>query len=438
MRIVDAEIAQVLEVPPGTSPNYDKNNPIWRIIQAVEGLELAADREHYLPDTIHHLMPVRSLALFGPSGDQWQVRDPRQQDNKNDFQKQNIRELTLSGTHVARGFARAGDWSGSFLHISYTPAPASPLLGPDGLYRSDSVNLFLRIGGSGGPGQMLKLPYNPLTHRYEVELWAMSGDMTPLLGPKGVGAVRRGALLGRPDLVRGSLDDFRGAHFDTAYAEVRYGPGLQLYDYVPDHTMHPLRPLHIELAWNSADGKKWDSQGGANYHYEFCMSLRGWSSYLGIGVSSNPHGGIGKLEYRNLYSNYFGYEARRRQVLGGAWSPELGRSLQDFNFDADGRKPSPKRGESFLAVDYMDLHILEPGTIIGIHRHRDNQEVFFLLQGKALMLTGDWEQPDGRDRAFEVRPMLPGDLVLIKGGQVHALVNVLDEKALLCMFGGYD
>jgi hypothetical protein len=436
MRIIDSEIDQVQTFPPGTAPNYDKNNPIWRIVQAVEGVELAADREHYLPDTIHHLFPIRSLAPFGPSGDQWQVRDPRQQDNKNDFQKQNIRELILTGTQVTRGFAQAGEWIGSFLHISYVPSPDSPLLGPDGLYRSDTVRLVLRIGS--GQGQMLTVPYNTLTDRYEIELWAIGDDFSGMLGPKGMESFRRGALLGRPDLVRGGMGDFRGTHFDNAYAAVRYASGLQLFDYVPDHTMHPLRPLHVELAWNSADGKSWDSKGGANYHYEFCMSLRGWHSYLGIGVSDEPHGGVGKLEYRNLYSNYFGYESRRREVLGNAWSPELGRSLQDFNFDADGRKPSPKKSESFLAVDYMDLHILEPGTIIGIHRHRDNQEVFFLMQGKALMLTGDWEQLDGRDRAIEVRPMLPGDLVLIKGGQMHSLVNVLDKKVLLFTFGGYD
>ena len=34
--------------------------------------------------------------------------------------------------------------------------------------------------------------------------------------------------------------------------------------------------------------------------------------------------------------------------------------------------------------------------------------------------------------------MLPGDLVLIKGGQFHSLINSLDENITLFMFGGYD
>jgi quercetin dioxygenase-like cupin family protein len=76
--------------------------------------------------------------------------------------------------------------------------------------------------------------------------------------------------------------------------------------------------------------------------------------------------------------------------------------------------------------------------MIGIHRHRDNQEAFTVLEVKGLMLTGDWTQPEQRGRAFEVRTLLPGDLVLIKAGELHALANSLDENVLLFMFGGYD
>jgi mannose-6-phosphate isomerase-like protein (cupin superfamily) len=38
----------------------------------------------------------------------------------------------------------------------------------------------------------------------------------------------------------------------------------------------------------------------------------------------------------------------------------------------------------------MDLHILKPECGIGIHRHRDNQEIFFLLSGTGIMVMGDW------------------------------------------------
>ena len=91
-----------------------------------------------------------------------------------------------------------------------------------------------------------------------------------------------------------------------------------------------------------------------------------------------------------------------------------------------------------MAVDYMDLHLLNSRCGIGIHRHRDNQEVFLLLEGSALMLVGDWCKFPNRERAFELRQMEAGDLTICKTGQLHALYNHTDEQIKLFMFGGYD
>lgn len=437
-RLVDAEIADVALVPPGTAPNYSKDNPLWRLVEMIEGLGLVADREHYLADRIEYLFPIASLALYGPSGDQWQVPDPRAQDNKNDFQKQNIREFRLNGIEVARGYVHAGEWTGTFLHLAYTPVEGSPLLRPGGVYPGDAITLWLRT--SDGAGEMLRVPYDPESHRYIVELWSgPGGELRALLGPRGAAAFDRGSLLIRPSLVRGALEDFQGPAFDRVRDEAKAaGRGVDMVDYRPDHTCHPTRALRLEFAWADQERGVWDSRGGANYHYEFGMSFRGWNHYLAVGQSENPHGGVGSLEFRNLYSNYFGHEARRRELFGPGTVPELGRELESWNIDADGRKPPAESREGFMAVDYMDLHILKPGCAIGIHRHRDNQEVFLMLAGKALMVTGDWARHDSRDRAFEVRTMLPGDLALIKGGQLHALLNALDENVQLFMFGGYD
>ena len=103
------------------------------------------------------------------------------------------------------------------------------------------------------------------------------------------------------------------------------------------------------------------------------MMLRGWDNFLGVGISPNPHGGVGFLEYRNLLSNYGRY----------AGIHELGRQLEAWNFDAFGNKNHGNSAENFMAVDYMDLHILQPNCGIGLHRHRDNQEVFLMMEGAA-------------------------------------------------------
>ena len=300
--------------------------------------------------------------------------------------------------------------------------------------------LYLRVGQDETGANYLTVPYNADSARYEIELWAFPGnDLATRLGPRGKNAIARGTLLARPDLVHGQLSDFVGLPFDEARTAARNaGQGIDMMDRMPNHTMHPVRPLRLELAWTDTTATKWDHAAGGNYVYEFSMSLRGWSTYFAIGESQNAHGGVGGLEYRNLYSNYFDHEKKRRDELGATWTPELGRVLRDWQFDADHQKPSKKSREDFFAVDYMDLHILKPAAVIGMHRHRDNQEVFLLMEGRGLMVMGDWEKIATRDRAVELRVMKPGDLSLVKPGQFHALVNLLDENLLLLMFGGYD
>ena len=121
-----------------------------------------------------------------------------------------------------------------------------------------------------------------------------------------------------------------------------------------------------------------------------------------------------------------------------AGSGELSRGLQSWNFNAFGKKDGTGLVEPFMAVDYMDLHILMPECGIGLHRHRDNQEVFLMMEGRGYMVVGDWCKMPQRERAFEVRTLRAGHFALLKGGNLHALMNATDENIALFMFGGYD
>ena len=176
------------------------------------------------------------------------------------------------------------------------------------------------------------MPYNESTDRYEIELWGDHGaDLRKVFSEDGDAAgtalARAGELITRPDLIRGAKTDFdREGKDDVDVRAVS-----------PDCAMHPLLPLHVEVAWADEMGERWDSQDGANYHYEFNMLVRGWDAYLKAGVSANPHGGVGFLHYRNLLSNYFGF----------AGSGELGRVIEPWQFDAMGRK-AEGRAEKFL------------------------------------------------------------------------------------------
>lgn len=446
MQIVESEIPNVVFSP--QRPNYNANNPILRVVRAVERVQLAAERESYLADSLQYLFPYRDLALYSPGGGEAGNADPRFQENKEDFQKQNIADFKLRDLQVVRGYASAGNWIGPFVQVSYRGA-GTELERLNGGPLGPAIQMWIKIGPNVTPS-LVRLPYNDATDRYEVEMWGFTGgDLRGALEGRARASFDAGRLVPRPDLIRGTFDDFHGPAFDAERENAnRAQPDPQataLLGRTPDHAMHPVRPLRIELAFTNADASQWDSVGGRNHRLEFNMLLRGWKNYLAVGVSPNPHGGVGFLEFRNLFSNYFGYERQRRAAFGPLWENELGRDLDWWNHDANtwefGDRLNVKSGarrERFMAVDYMDLHLLQPDCGIGVHRHRDNQEVFLMLHGKGMMVVGDWCQFPNRERCFEVRTMLPGDLTVCKTGQLHALYNKTDAPCELFMFGGYD
>jgi mannose-6-phosphate isomerase-like protein (cupin superfamily) len=406
----------VFRVEPGTGPDYDKDNALLRLLDVVEKVRLAAERECYDPTALQHLLPLTFLELWGPSPPNTDNLDPRNQDVKTDFQKQNVRRFTLGDTQAARGWAAAGDWRGPFLSLSYRGGPDSALSEATGGTLGDAIGCVVSIAGR--PQATLRAPYDAETDRYVVEIWGRDqGDVRAPLGPRGQAAVDAGSLIGRPDLVSGATGDFERMAVD----------GRDMRGVSTQHTMHPILPLYLDVRWTAqADG------GGAAdgpQRLGFEMMVRGWDNYLAVGSSGNPHGGVGTLEYRTLLSNYGAYQG----------SGELTRELEPYNFDAHGNKGHASGDkEAFMTVDYMDLHVLEPACGIGLHRHRDNQEIFFLLDGEGIMVIGDWADSGRRTRSFEVRRLAPGHFAMLKGGNLHGLMNPADAPASLFMFGGYD
>jgi hypothetical protein len=111
--------------------------------------------------------------------------------------------------------------------------------------------------------------------------WGYPGsNLFDILGDKGKAALTSGELVVRTDLVKGNLNAFNR----NSVAD------LDMRNIDPSNTMHPILPLHLELAWTDQTERFWDSKNGQNYQYEFNMILRGWDNYLKVGVSPNPHG----------------------------------------------------------------------------------------------------------------------------------------------------
>lgn len=406
----------VFRVGPGEPRDYDSDNALLALLAVVERVRLAAERECYEPTSLQHLLPHAFLELWGPSPPNTDNLDPATQDDKTDFHKQNVRRFELADTQAARGWAAAGDWRGPFLSLTYRGGPDSALSEAAGGQLSGEIGCVVAIDGR--PRATLRAPYDAETDRYVVELWGRDhGGLRDLLGARGQAAVDAGSLVGRPDLVSGAASDFDRMAVD----------GKDMRGVATQHTMHPVLPLYLDVTWTqSPDG------GGASdgpHRLGFEMIVRGWDHYLAVGFSGNPHGGVGTLEYRTLLSNYGAY----------AGSGELARVLEPWNFDAHGNKGHRSGDrEAFMTVDYMDLHILEPACGIGLHRHRDNQEIFFMLAGEGIMVIGDWADSGRRTRSFEVRRLAPGHFAMLKGGNLHGLMNPADVPNSLFMFGGYD
>lgn len=416
MEIIHSD--SVFRVTPGTDPNYSANNPMIKLLGLLERVRFAAERENYLMGQAQYLFPYDFLELYGPRAPNSDVLDPVQQDFKTDFQKQNVRDFHTTDTLLVRGLATAGGWTGPFLRLSYRGGPDSKLSNAAGHKLGAHIKLWVKVGQTVTPSY-INVPYNETSDRYEVELWGFPGNnLRDLLDERGQGSLDRGELLVRPDLLKGSAADFRRETLNDR----------DMREVAPDNSMHPILPLRVDVAWTNEEQTVWDSKNGANYQYEFNMILRGWENFLGTGISANPHGGLGFLEYRNLLSNYFRYEG----------SGELSRDLEPWNLDAYGTKSPAPRRENFMAVDYMDLHILKPECGIGLHRHRDNQEVFLMMTGRGYMVVGDWCQTPRRERCFEVRTLRAGHFAMLKGGNLHGLMNPTDEDLSLFMFGGYD
>lgn len=405
----------------GSAINYNVNNPLLKLMAIMEDSSLMAeDFSFYATNSLQYLIPFKALELYGPSGDAHHILDPRFQDNKTDFQKQNIKDFAVTDTFLVRGWVNAGGMTVPFLKISYLGGPDSVLAQEAKNKLNASIYLYLNVQGRAA-SDLIKVPYNEQSDRYELEIWGHpdSQAVSQTLSPKGKAALERGSILISNEIIKGSLNDFVREELDDK----------NMYQHAPENTMHPILPLKIELAWTDHTYQYWDSKKGENYRYEFNMLLRGWDNYMQVGVSGNPHGGLGFLHYRNLLSNYKPYSV----------PSELSRSVYPWMFDINGNKSNNGiKDEKALAVDYLDLHILKGNCGIGIHRHRDNQEIFFLLNGKALMIVGDWYDFPNREQAFEIRTLLPGSLALLKAGQLHALINALDIDASLLMFGGYD
>ena len=69
-------------------------------------------------------------------------------------------------------------------------------------------------------------------------------------------------------------------------------------------------------------------------------------------------------------------------------------------------------GEFNSSLKYVRELMLEPGSSVGIHKHKDDEEVYYVICGNGIMVVDGEEKVVGE-----------GDIVLTKTGSYHGLRN---------------
>ena len=192
-----------------------------------------------------------------------------------------MRDFRVTDTYLLRGWVTPNAWRNldsvepvpdrivPFLKVSYRAGPHSKLAEIMKALPGNTIRMYLKVNGRDA-GELISVPYNSSTGRYEIELWGDHGaDLRAAFSAsdskRGLECLERGELLTRPDLILGEKGEFDREGKD----------GVDVRSVSAACTMHPLNPLRVEVAWADKSATYWDSNGGGNYHYEFNMMVRG-------------------------------------------------------------------------------------------------------------------------------------------------------------------
>ena len=76
--------------------------------------------------------------------------------------------------------------------------------------------------------------------------------------------------------------------------------------------------------------------------------------------------------------------------------------------------------DSRVGTRFVHDDVIDPGASIGEHRHGDDEEIYFVVDGHGTMIL------DG-----ESFPIGPGDVSLVRPGHSHGLINAPDAPMRL-------
>ncbi len=372
-------IALIGAVKLPAQPDYDRDNPIATLTQRAKSIALAAGPDLYVADSLHYIFPLASFGL--PSEDPALATDGRAST------KEALRSYRLGGYYLVKGLVNFGGSRRNFLRIGST--------GP--LANAAAVEV-----------QLNDVRRQTRMHAGAVEFWNLSSDAVDSL----------------PDTVRHAVKD-GGVVLDAAFP-----PGNPL-DYQPSRVKgtiwdagdrndinHPLRAVKIRLRFLDSGGKTLASHEAA-----FKMIRRGFDSFRSSRWSNNAHGGTGSIESTVFYVSEFNDPDHiLRDVAAG-------RPL------SNGEAAPASAIERFFPAKYMQYIRFGPSASIGIHRHKDFLDAFWVTKGSGMGVLLDAQPFGGAEPTAELRRLRAFEGMIVRPGQMHGILRDTDEPLEMFAFG---
>jgi len=164
---------------------------------------------------------------------------------------------------------------------------------------------------------------------------------------------------------------------------------------------HPLRPCPLTVRWLNAAGAVL-----SEHRVAYKMIRRGEESFRTSRWSQNPHGGTGSIESTVFYVSEF-------------------------------KDPDHiRRGEElWFTAKYMQLVRFGPSASIGIHRHKEYMDAFWVTKGSGMGVVIDGVPLDGTERTAELRRLRAFEGMIVRPGQLHGILRDTSEPLEMFAFG---
>jgi len=363
----------------GAQPDYDRDNPIATLTQRAKSIALAGGSELYVADSLHYLFPIVSFGL--PSEDPTLPHDGRAST------KEALRAYKLGDYSVVKGLLNFGGTRRNFLRVAYTGAGHKPA----------SVEVQVNT-----QKRQARLTAGP------VEFWNLPPETAESLPIAVRKAVAAGAVVLDASFPPGNPLDYQPSRIK--------GTTWESGD--PSDINHPLRPARIRLRFLDAAGAALAAHDTA-----FKMIRRGWDSFRSDRWSNFPHGGTGSIESVVFYVSEFNDPDHVLREV------EPGRPL------ANGQPASEKTVERFFPAKYMQYVRFGPSASIGIHRHKDFLDAFWVTKGSGMGVVIDSISLDGVEPTVELRRLRAFEGMIVRPGQMHGILRDTEEPLEMFAFG---